>query len=184
MKMNLMNCAEERALLQHLDQVLSSEKAIQSIAVAVEIASSNLHADAGAALAWEPIPLAAYGSELPSFIQSSWVFILRARTITGAERHPNSHQRLVSYRGSGDFQISFQGSEISETPDWHSNLLTSSAVGLDQRWVSIPTNTWHQGVTGDDDWIVVSFQTAPERELIEERPDPADFSTTVMRTYL
>jgi hypothetical protein len=53
-------------------------------------------------LAWEPIPLDLYKVPLPKAIHSSWVFILRANTVSGAERHPNSHQRMMSYRGTGD----------------------------------------------------------------------------------
>jgi len=45
---------------------------------------------------------------------------------------------------------------------------------LEERWISIPSNTWHQGVVSDRDWVVVSFHTVPADELIEERPDPRD----------
>ena len=69
-------------------------------------------------LAWASIPLDSYTSPLPETIRSSWIFVLRADTITGAERHPNSHQRMMSYRGHGDFQTRTEG-------DWHSHLLTS-----------------------------------------------------------
>jgi hypothetical protein len=59
----------------------------------------------GKVMAWEPIPLSIYGNALPAMIRSIWVFILRAGTNTGAERHPNSHQRMMSFEGSGDMQI-------------------------------------------------------------------------------
>jgi hypothetical protein len=49
-----------------------------------------------ALLAWEPISLDFYAATLPETIRSSWVFIMRANTTTGAERHPNSHQRRRS----------------------------------------------------------------------------------------
>jgi hypothetical protein len=39
-------------------------------------------------LAWEPIPLDLYTAPLLETIRSSWVFVLRANTTTGAERHP------------------------------------------------------------------------------------------------
>ena len=44
----------------------------------------------------------------------------------------------------------------------------------EERWLSIPPDTWHQGVVGDEDWVVVSFHTVPKTELVEERPDPED----------
>ncbi len=39
-----------------------------------------------------------------------------------------------------------------------------------ERWISIPTNVWHQGVAPGENWVVVSFHTAARDELIEERP--------------
>jgi hypothetical protein len=115
-------------------------------------------------LAWEPIPLDFYTFPLPETIRSSWVFILRANTITGAERHPNSHQRMVSYRGHGDFQTRTEG-------DWRSHFLKSDqTLPIEQRWISIPPNVWHQGIVPGENWVVVSFHTAAEHELIEERP--------------
>ena len=56
-------------------------------------------------MAWEPIPLTIYGGAVPDAIKSSWVFVLRASANTGAERHPNSHQRMMSFQGSGDMQV-------------------------------------------------------------------------------
>jgi hypothetical protein len=69
-------------------------------------------------MAWEPIPLSIYGNALPAMIRSSWVFILRAGTNTGAERHPNSHQRMMSFEGSGDMQVEDeqQTSDVSLRP--------------------------------------------------------------------
>jgi hypothetical protein len=184
--MNPINNPDERAILEKLDRLIRQDEAVECIELAIAAARRMLAADAGALLSWAAIPLTAYGTELPEMIQSSWVFILRSRSVSGAERHPNSHQRMVSYRGSGDFQVSFQTtSRVDDRPRWESNCLASEPGSrLDQRWVSIPPNTWHQAVTGQDDWVVVSFHTAPERELIEERPDSTDASITHVRTYL
>src|SRR5258706_2291983 len=119
-------------------------------------------------LAWEPIPLESFETSLPESILSSWVFVLRAATASGAERHPNSHQRMMSYSGSGDFQTRTTG-------DWTSHFLTSNpAAPLEERWISIPENVWHQGVVGKRHWVVVSFHTASESDLIEERPEESD----------
>ena len=94
--------------------------------------------------------------------------MLRRGVTTGAERHPNSRQRMVSWSGSGDFQV-------HDGARWVSHLLVDDPKApLESRWVSIPPSTWHQGVVGDRDWLVVSFQTAAAGELVEERPDPAD----------
>jgi hypothetical protein len=94
--------------------------------------------------------------------------VLRRGVTTGAERHPNSRQRMFSLSGGGDFQV-------HDGTRWTSHfLVTDRRAPLEERWVSIPPNTWHQGVVGEKDWLVVSFQTAAPGELIEERPDPDD----------
>jgi hypothetical protein len=126
-------------------------------------------------LAWEPVPLDLYPGPLPKSIRSSWVFILRAGTATGAERHPNSHQRMMSYRGLGDFQTRTES-------EWSSHFLKSDpSLPLEAQWISIPPLVWHQAVVPAENWVVVSFHTASEDELIEERP--SDHESTVQRKY-
>jgi hypothetical protein len=118
--------------------------------------------------AWEPVPLDQYGATLPREIRSSWVFVLRRGVTTGAERHPNSRQRMASWSGSGNFQV-------HDGRRWVSHRLVSEAdAPLEARWLSIPEETWHQGVVGDQDWLVVSFHTVAAEDLVEERPDSAD----------
>lgn len=169
---------QEHSILESLDAFLQSDAVRAAIDPIVERVQRKLTQDHSAAMAWEPIPLSIYGESLPPFIRSSWVFILRARATTGAERHPNSHQRMMSYRGTGDLQTGGDGR-------WQSNFLISDReAGLEQRWVSIPQNVWHQAVVPDADWVVVSFHTVPAEELIEERPDAADASGTRRRKYV
>jgi hypothetical protein len=169
---------QERSILESLDALLQSAAVRTTIDPIVERVKRKLAVDHAAAMAWEPIPLSIYGESLPAFIRSSWVFILRARATTGAERHPNSHQRMMSFRGTGDLQTGGEG-------HWQSNLLISNRdAPLEERWVSIPRNVWHQAVVPDADWVVVSFHTVPAEELIEERPDAADASRTRQRKYV
>ena len=153
----------ESDVLSSLDRALRSPGVSAAIAGIVARVRRHLAENPGAALAWEPIPLAIYGSAIPDAIRSSWVFILRAGSCTGAERHPNSVQRMVSWEGEGDFP--------TRTGDvWESHPLTSDpAAPLARRWISIPADVWHQGVVPGRDWVVVSFHTAGEGELIEER---------------
>ena len=111
-------------------------------------------------------------------IRSSWVFAIRAQANTGAERHPNSQQRMMSYRCSGELQI-WTGER------WRSNTLVSDLEAqIENRWISIPPNTWHQAVVTKENWIVVSFHTVAEGELIEERPDADNIGLTHQRKYL
>lgn len=155
---------DESRILATLDLAVRSESIKPRIDAIVARVEQRLRERPGDVLAWEAIPLDFYDPPLPQVIRSSWVFILRANTTTGAERHPNSHQRMMSYRGSGDFQT-----RIGR--DWSSHVLESdAAVPISERWISIPPNVWHQAVVPGENWVVVSFHTAAEDELIEERP--------------
>lgn len=167
---------EEARILEALDAAVrrpSVRPVIEAIAARVE---QKLASDPEATLAWEPVPLDIYGA-LPAGIRSGWVFVLRANTTSGAERHPNSHQRMMAYRGRGDMQL-WAGDA------WQTNVLINDrAAPLDARWVSIPVNVWHKPVMGAENWVVVSFHTVPADELIEERGDPATATQTQQHTY-
>jgi hypothetical protein len=166
---------DERTMLEVLDAAVRAAAA--TIAPIIAVVDRKLRERPGEVLAWETIPLETYGDRLPASIKSSWVFVLRADVETGAERHPNSHQRMMSYRGHGDFQTKPEDT-------WVSHHLSSDPAGsLESRWISIPRNVWHQGVVGPEDWAVVSFHTVREHELIEERPTPNGPETVRQRKY-
>jgi hypothetical protein len=155
---------QERSLLESLDAILRSEAIRARIDPIVARVAHALELDRVAPMAFEPIPLSLYGVPLPPPLQSSWVFILRAGATTGAERHPNSQQRMTSYRGSGDLQTGGEG-------HWQSHKLVSAdGAGQEERWISVPPGVWHQAVVPDQDWVVVSFHTVRAEDLIEERP--------------
>ena len=153
----------ERDILESLDRQVRLTRAAEFLrAVAAEV-GDVLNRDPAARLAWRSVPLEIYDC-LPSGVASSWVFVLRAGCSSGAERHPNSIQRVMSYQGWADMRT-WDGQR------WVSNVLRSDpAQPLENRWLSIPTNVWHRPVMGDSDWTVVSFHTAPDYELIEELP--------------
>ncbi|HTO88271.1 MAG TPA: hypothetical protein VMR54_12190 [Thermoanaerobaculia bacterium] len=160
--------AVERIILESLDAAVTAPGAAEALRSVGERVLATLARGPGEIEAWEPVPLELYGAALPPEIRSSWVFVLRRGVATGAERHPNSRQRMVSWSGSGDFQV-------HEGRRWVSHPLQSDRrAPLERRWISIPEETWHQGVVGGQDWLVVSFHTVAAEELIEERPDPAD----------
>ena len=169
---------DERLLLEALDGRLGSQAIRAQIDPIVERVTRKLASEPTAAMAWEPIPLSVFGDALPAVIRSSWVFILRAGAITGAERHPNSHQRMMSYQATGDLQTGGEGK-------WQSNPLVSEpGAGIELRWISVPSNVWHQAVVADRDWVVVSFHTVQAHELIEERPAAEDSGRTYQRRYV
>ena len=177
--------AAERAILVGLDQILRSEKVGMFIRPVMERVRTRLSQETGALMAWEPIPLTIYGGALPDAMKSSWVFVLRAGANTGAERHPNSHQRMMSFQGAGDMQVQAESSAPNDE-GWRSNkLISDSDAPLEKRWISIPQNVWHQPVISKEaDWIVVSFHTVRAEELIEERPESRGRERTKRMRYL
>ena len=168
----------ELQILESLDAILRVDAihaVIESIVPEVE---QKLMQDSTAQMAWLPIPLSVYGHALPAGILSSWVFILRAGAPTGAEKHPNSHQRMMSYGGCGDLQTLIDG-------EWRSNKLVSDPQApLLKRWASVPADVWHQAAVPNQNWVVVSFHTVPAQELIEERPELGNSEHLVRKTYL
>src|SRR5216684_3337333 len=90
---------EERSLLEALDKIVRSEEVRAQILPMVERVRTQLARRPNALMAWEPIALETFGA-LPSAIRSGWVFILRAGSDTGAERHPNSHQRMIDRKST------------------------------------------------------------------------------------
>ncbi len=170
--------AAERATLENLESAIRVPRASAYLDQVADEVSGELAGDPGALLAWRPIPLRLYDA-LPDGIASSWVFVLRGGKVSGAERHPNSIQRVMSYRAGADMQT-WNGRA------WESHHLASDAQApLEQRWLSIPINVWHRPVMAARDWVVVSFHTASAEELIEdlaaddEHPDRGSASTQV-----
>jgi hypothetical protein len=198
----------ERSLLQGLDALLRSTKLRARIQPVVERVRHQLaDKEEHVLMTWEPIPLTTYGDALPSEIRSSWVFVLRAGADTGAERHPNSRQRMMSLHGTGDMRTAAGGLRVASSNlyrlkskaisgnkmkaaeskiRWKSNVLVSeSGAPWQRRWISIPPNVWHRPLVGQGaDWVVVSFHTVPAEELIEERPDPRGGVATRQMRYL
>jgi hypothetical protein len=170
---------EERTRLESIETILRSEEVREQVRPIIERVRADLARKKEALMTWEPIPLTVFGRALPREIRSAWVFVLRAGVDTGAERHPNSHQRMMTFEGSGDMKTGDPG-------QWQSNVLISNPEApLEQRWISIPRNVWHRPVVGGGaDWTVVSFHTVPADELIEEKPDDSSKDGTKQMKYL
>ena len=155
--------AEKDPLLLVLNEAVHTDAAAATITEALRRVTQEL-GTSSQLMAWEVVPLSAFGDNLPPNIRSCWIFVIRAQAATGAERHPNSHQRSLSLTGSGTF-------ELRDGSTWRSHPLTSSerdSVG--QRWVSIPPSTWHRLFVGSEPWGMVSFHTVDAADLIEEKP--------------
>ena len=170
---------EERTRLKSIDMVLRSDTVREQIRPIIERVRAELARKNEALMTWEPIPLTVFGDALPREIRSAWVFVLRAGADTGAERHPNSHQRMMAFEGRGDMQTEERG-------QWQSNVLVGEhEAPLERRWISIPQNVWHRPVVGADaHWTVVSLHTVPAEDLIEEKPDDSGRDGTKRKKYL
>ena len=167
----------ERGVLKALDDAARHQEMLGRFDVAACELDRKLATEPDLLLAWQTIPLESYDIELPEQIRSSWIFILRARVATIPERHPNSHQRMMAYRGTGDFQV-WDGAA------WRSNHLAGDFNRpLEKRWISIPTNYWHRSMNPPENLVVVSFHTATEEDLIEENGDPLTSAPTHQRRY-
>jgi hypothetical protein len=182
---------EEKARLETLDRILRANAVREQVSSIISRVRPALARKPEALMTWEPISLEVFGGQLPSEIRSSWVFVLRAGADTGAERHPNSHQRMMSWQGTGDLRTAdppthkataWQEAEII----WRSNILVSDpSAPLEKRWISILPNVWHRPVISNEaDWVVISFHTVPASELIEERLNPGAAGGTTRMTYL
>src|SRR5205807_6922894 len=141
------NIMSDDLLLAELDAFLRQPVVAARMDPIADRVERKLADDPTAVMAWEPVPLAVYGPGLPAAMRSSWVFVLRGGgTNTGPERHPNSHQRMMSYRRGGDMQTGGEG-------QWQSHeLLSDPGAQLDQRWISIPPYVWHQVIAPGPDW--------------------------------
>src|SRR5438105_3504472 len=136
--------AEERSRLELLDRIVQSNKG--KIQPVVDRIRAELARNSEVVMAWEPIRLETFGRGLPQGIRSGWIFVLRAGADTGPERHPNSHQRMMTLEGNRDMRV-----RAGLALTWRSNFLISDPdAPLERRWISIPPNTWHRPVVGKD----------------------------------
>jgi quercetin dioxygenase-like cupin family protein len=158
--MRLKISSKEKAILQQLDAFVRAHSAFEIIDTSIKRVTKELEASSEALFGWSAIPLDIFPAKLPAAVGSCWLFVIRAGIPPERHRHPGSRQRTLSFRGSGDLQV-WDGAE------WVSNPLQSSEqASLEGRWVSIPPNAWHRPVVTED-WVVISFHTAPEEDLME-----------------
>jgi hypothetical protein len=152
----------EATLLRKLEEILESQPARMVIDDAIAQAKNQLDADPQWPAGSVQVPLSIWGPDLPSDIKSCRVFVLRAGGEFKIERHPNSCQRVLSLAGTGKIRVFEKPTpgEVSLCSDKHGP--------LEMRWASLSENIWHQSVSDNEDWVVLTFHTASERELIDE----------------
>ena len=155
---------DERTRLETIDTLLQSETVQQQIRPVVERVRAELARNKSVSMTWEPISLSVFGQALPHEIRSAWVFVLRAGVDTGAERHPNSHQRMMTLAGSGDMQT-------GEPGKWQSNILINDpAAPLAPAGCEVVVARLALDFRAELHWPgVVDIVAASERDLFFER---------------
>lgn len=171
--------AENDPTIRVLAQVVGAPRVKEMTAAALQRVTDALTAGTET-MAWEVFPRTQFGGALPPEIRSCWIFVIRPGQATGAERHPNSHQRSLSLQGSGRF-------ELRQAAGWEAyDLAPGLAAPVGKSWVTIPPNTWHRLFSGAVPWGMISFHTVPSSQLIEERPESdmaLDTGQTSRRVY-
>jgi len=154
-------------IVARLSAVIQTQGIAARLHDAVQRVQQRLHESDGP-MAWEIVPLGLFRGALPEIVRSCWIFVIRPAASTGAERHPNSHQRSCSLLGGGTF-------ELYDGTVWRPHELTSGTEEeVGQHWVSIPPATWHRLRVGSATWGMVSFHTVAAEDLIEENPRDPD----------
>ena len=94
--------------------------------------------------------------EFPQFAQLIRVYGAKVGHKAKVERHPNSFQTLVSIHGRG------------KTRTFNPNRGFVDGTFNNLYWSFVPENVWHEPVADSNDWVAVTFHSAPESVLIDE----------------
>ncbi|MDZ7759503.1 MAG: hypothetical protein U5L00_04505 [Desulfovermiculus sp.] len=148
----------EKSILEELDKLVQESDVTEEIRQAKELLRQDSLLLAGTV----PVPLNKLNGPLPAEIGSARIFALRANTCFKTERHPNSRQRVISIEGQGRIVVKDESSPKTE------DLTSAQDAPLEQRWSSVPANTWHEPQAGNRDWVLLTFHQVPENELIDE----------------
>ncbi len=153
----------ENKLLESLDIALNNKLVVPFINeaisnVTIELTKSNFTSIT------KNISIDKFNGLLPNQIKLCRIFALKANIKSKVERHTNSPQRTFTYIGEGD-------TKILENNIWKSNVKKNVGSSIDDRWLSVPENTWHQPIALSNDWITITFHTASEDEIIDEYRD-------------
>ena len=99
------------------------------------------------------------------------LFLLRrGARMAVPERHTNSVQRLVSYRGRGWIH---QGVPGGPPVNLRARAIRSpqDSADLACHWDIVPAGVWHYPeADGGEDWATVTFHSAAEDEIVDEAP--------------
>lgn len=151
---------KEKTILEKLDQIIREPQIINLLISLIEEAKNEKFFPIT-----ENIPLSLFKDKLPRQINLCRIFILPPNTKSKIEKHKNSFQRTVTVFGSGD-------TKILNNDLWISNVKRADGKTIEERWLSVPEDTWHQPISGKEDWITVTFHTALESDIVDEYREP------------
>ena len=147
---------EEKTILEALDHIINDPNIKDSLAPFIEEAKQTKEDFASIT-----VPISLFKDMLPKEINLCRIFVLRAKKASRVEKHTNSFQRTLTIIGSGN-------TKILNNNTWTSNLRKDSDKVIENRWLSIPADTWHQPLAEEEDWITITFHTADADEIIDE----------------
>lgn len=152
-------------LLEALDQVVRNHLETSFFLDGLAEVETLLAADGEKAFV--PFPVGAFHG-LPREVRLVRLFGLQAGALGPRERHPNSHQRVVSLVGIGQIRVW----TVEETASVIHALHSDCDGTLCNRWSSVPSGLWHQPSAGPGaPWIALALHTAGEGVLIDEYDD-------------
>ncbi|MDE2784205.1 MAG: hypothetical protein OXK77_14710 [Gemmatimonadota bacterium] len=98
------------------------------------------------------------------------LFLLRrGARMAVPERHRNSVQRLVSYRGSGSIHQGVPGGGPESLGPMAIYSPGADDSDLARHWDIVPVGVWHYPQAhGREDWATVTFHSAAEGEIVDE----------------
>jgi hypothetical protein len=105
----------------------------------------------GEEFGWEFVSL----DPLPEGIASAGLFVLPARSRPTPHRHPNSIQHMRRLSGEARVRLTL------------SDEVLDRSVGADEPWVVIAADAAHQIEVRNREFVVISFHTVPQEELLE-----------------
>ena len=168
----------DRPLIEHLHQLVFREEECRGAIEAALLRAVARFSESGFAKSYSSwtIPLDSFRSGMPEPLRDRVrlcrVFAIKAgQRAPHEERHRNSIQRLVSFRGGGIVHCAL--ADVSGGPYVARSVFSpDSGNGKDilQCWDVMPENTWHypQAQPGQHDWYGVAFHSAGADEIEDE----------------
>ena len=150
----------ERKVLESLDEILNQKSILSSLVPLIDKTFDEFK-QSGVTSLTKNIPLEIFGDKLPGEINLCRLFILKANTKSKIERHTNSFQRTFTYSGEGDTKVFLNGT-------WKSETRKSTENSIEDRWLSVSENIWHEPKALNTNWITITFHTAKENEITDE----------------